>query len=179
MITVQMKARRKKWTIVITDVLTARAAAVRAVADVLARQIPLELALSNQLGYNAMDSRDRAFARLISATTFRRLGQIDGVLKAFVKQTPPRLVMAALQTGAAQILYLGTPAHAAVGETVDLLKSNPKTKGFSGMVNAVLRRVSERGPALAAAIAPQENLPKWLRVKWRVPFFLTRRLTCQ
>jgi len=166
MITVQMKARRKKWTIVITDVLTARAAAVRAVADVLARQIPLELALSNQLGYNAMDSRDRAFARLISATTFRRLGQIDGVLKAFVKQTPPRLVMAALQTGAAQILYLGTPAHAAVGETVDLLKSNPKTKGFSGMVNAVLRRVSERGPALAAAIAPQENLPKWLRVSW-------------
>lgn len=135
-------------------------------AEVLARRVPLETALSRQNGYDALASRDRAFARQIAATTLRRLGQIDGALKPFVRQRPPNYVQAVLRTAAAQILFLGTPAHAAVGEAVALLKSQPKIKGFSGMANAVLRRLVEKGPALAVAIAPQENIPVWLRRSW-------------
>ncbi len=133
---------------------------------VLTKQVPLETALSKQESHNALSGRDRAFARLIAATTFRRLGQIEGALKPYIKQRPPALVMALLQSGAAQLLYLDTPVHAAVGETVKVLKSRPNLKGFAGMANAVLRRVSENGKKLAAQIAPQENIPKWLRQSW-------------
>jgi len=73
------------------------------------------------------------------------MGQIDAALKPFVKQRPPKLVYAALQTATAQILYMGTPPHAAVGETVAMLKSRGSSKGFANMANAVLRRVTEQG----------------------------------
>ncbi len=132
----------------------------------LTKQLPLETALSQQEAHKALSGRDRAFARLIAATTLRRLGQIEGALKPYIKQRPPALIMALLQSGAAQLIYLDTPVHAAVGETVKIFKSRPNLKGFSGMANAVLRRVSENGKKLAAHIAPQENIPKWLRRSW-------------
>jgi len=91
------------------------------------------LAFAGQPQYRALEGRDRAFVRLIAATTFRRMGQIDAALKPFVRQRPTKLVYAALQTATAQLLYLGTPAHAAVGETVSMLKSRGSSKGFANM----------------------------------------------
>lgn len=145
---------------------SARLIAARALVGVLNKQLQLEQSLAKQDGHAQLSGRDRAFARLIAATTLRRLGQIDGVLKPFLKQLPPALVHNIIRTGVAQMLFLGTPPHAAVGETVEVLKLRANTKGFAGMANAVLRRVSEQGPALAAKIAPQENLPVWLRRSW-------------
>lgn len=147
-------------------VASARLVAAHAIVKVLTKQMPLETALAGQATHGLLSGRDRAFARLIAATTFRRLGQIDGALKPFIKQTPPGIVHAMLRTGVAQMLYLDTPPHAAVGETVATLKQSAHTRGFAGMANAILRRISEQGGALSARIAPQENVPRWLRKSW-------------
>ena len=122
--------------------------------------------MAGQEDYQSLSSRDRAFARLIAATTFRRMGQIDAALKPFVRQRPTKLVYAALQTATAQLLYLGTPPHAAVGETVAMLKSRGSSKGFANMANAVLRNVVDQGPKLAGAQPPKINIPGWLRGEW-------------
>ncbi len=145
---------------------SARLVAAHGLVGVLNKQLPLENALAKQEAHSQLSARDRAFARLIAATTLRRLGQIDGVLKPFLKQLPPALVHNILRTAVAQMLFLGTPPHAAVGETVAVLKLRANTKGFSGMANAILRRVSEQGATLSASIAPQENIPSWLRKSW-------------
>lgn len=145
---------------------SARLCAAYAVQHVLRDQEQLDFALSRQPDYSELSPRDRAFARLISATVFRRIGQIDAALKPFVKRTPAPLPHAVLRTGAAQLLFLKTPIHAAVGESVALLKGSPKTRAYSGMVNAVLRKVAEQGHASAASVPPSANIPGWIRASW-------------
>ena len=150
--------------------LSSRRLAAFAVKEVVENRIALEQVLAGQPDYRALEARDRAFVRLIAATTFRRMGQIEAALKPFVKKKPPKLVYAALQTAAAQILFLGTPPHAAVGETVAMLKSRGSSKGFANMANAVLRRVAEQGPALSGALPPKANIPGWIRGGWEREF---------
>ncbi|MGE3334819.1 MAG: RsmB/NOP family class I SAM-dependent RNA methyltransferase [Rhodospirillaceae bacterium] len=112
-----------------------------------------------------LEPRDRAFARLLVATTLRRLGQIDAVLKDFISKKPADPVMDIMRLGAAQLLFLGTPPHAAVATSVAVAK-----QGYgpaSGFVNAVLRRVSEKGAALVAAQdAARLDTPAFLWKSW-------------
>lgn len=144
----------------------ARYVAARCVHLVLEQGQPLDLAMSEIALFKQLEGRDRAFARLIAATTLRRLGQIDAVLDPFIKKTPPSYPHAVLRTGAAQLLFLETPAHAAVGAAVSLLKRSKKTISAAGMANAVLRRVSEQGADLLEKTNPIDNLPKWIRTDW-------------
>lgn len=150
----------------LTSAQLTRQLAATAVRNVKADGLPLETVLSALSGYNDLEARDRAFVRLIAATTFRRMGQIKAVYKPLIRKAPPAFIQATLETAAAQILFLGTPAHAAVGETVGLLKANKATRGFANLANAVLRRVVEEGPKLAGAEAPRANIPGWIRGSW-------------
>ena len=144
----------------------ARYVAAHGVRDVLVNGTPLDIALSSQALFVQLDRRDRAFARIIAATVFRRLGQIDKVLAPFIKKTPTDYALAVLRTGAAQILFLETPPHAAVNGSVALLRRSKKTAHIAGMANAVLRRVTEQGADLLAKTDPRDNIPTWIRDEW-------------
>ena len=116
-----------------------------------------------------LDQRDRAFARQIAATTLRRLGQIDAVLGHCLARPLPKsaaFIVDVLRTGVAQLLFLQTPAHAAVDSSVRLAEKQPGA--FKGLVNGVLRRISREADALTAAYdQPTLNTPDWLRASWR------------
>jgi len=114
-----------------------------------------------------LSGRDRAFARLIAATVFRRFGQIEAALKPFIRKKPSALPYAMLCCGAAQLIFLKTPIHAAVGESVAAIKSVRGHTHNAGMINAILRRVSEKGETLAGAKPPRDNVPGWLRGSWK------------
>jgi 16S rRNA (cytosine967-C5)-methyltransferase len=148
------------------DPTKTRLFAARAVQLVLRDKIMLENAFELQPGYNDLDPRDRAFARAIAATVFRRSGQIKAVLKPFVRKKPTARVQAVLQTAVAQIVFMDVPPHAAVGETVEVLKSRKTTQGFANFANAVLRKVVEEGKRTAAATPPKANIPGWIRGEW-------------
>jgi len=53
----------------------ARIAAARGVMGVIGSKLALDIALSKAPQYDDLSARDRAFARLIAATTLRRLAQ--------------------------------------------------------------------------------------------------------
>jgi len=150
----------------ITDSVKARRCAALAVMDVTANGTALELALAETEDYAGLEARDRAFARAIAATVFRRSGQIKAVLKPFVRKKPTARVQAVLQTAVAQIVFMDVPPHAAVGETVEVLKSRKTTQGFANFANAVLRKVVEEGKRTAAATPPKANIPGWIRGEW-------------
>src|SRR5580698_1641929 len=82
---------------------------------------PLDDALARHPGFEALDPRDRAFVRMLLATTLRRLGEIDTVLGQLVQRENPAATQV-LRLGAAQLLFLGTPAHAAVDTSVRLIE---------------------------------------------------------
>lgn len=109
---------------------------------------------------------DQKFVRLLTLTVLRHLGQLDGVIAAYLKTPLPtkrRRTINALRLGAAQLLLLDTPAHAAVHETVELVK-HTKESGLSGLINAVLQAIARDKPGLPPASV---NLPLWLSKRWQ------------
>ncbi len=146
--------------------VAARRAAARALDGVLSERRRLEDGLESAPGFAAMEARDRAFARLIAATALRRLGQIDAALNTFLNREPPAPVMAILRCGAAELIFIGAPPHAAVASNVSVAGADRRTAKMKGLVNAVLRRVAERGAETANGLPPESNLPGWLREAW-------------
>jgi 16S rRNA (cytosine967-C5)-methyltransferase len=148
---------------------TARTVAIDLVGAVLRRKRPLDDAIEDNAEMAGLPGRDRAFARLLVATVLRRLGQIDALIAhCLTTPLPPRAAMVhdMLRLGIAQLLFLRTPPHAAVATTVDLAE----LRGFlshKGLVNAVLRRLSQEGPGLVAAQDEARlDAPEWLWRSW-------------
>lgn len=140
-----------------------RSAAFALLSAVLDRHRPLDEAL-DQLP--AMEPRDRAAAHRLAASALRRRGTIDALLEPYLKRTPPDAVMHILRLGAAGLLFLDTPAHAAVATAVGLARGRGFEK-FAGLVNAVLRRVSENGAAALEELdGPRLDTPAWLWSAW-------------
>ncbi|WP_439817263.1 RsmB/NOP family class I SAM-dependent RNA methyltransferase [Zavarzinia sp. CC-PAN008] len=143
----------------------ARGAALRVLAAVLDRRRSLDEALPPAVA--GLEPRDRAFARLLAATVLRRLGQLDDALLACLDRGLPQQteLLHLLRLGAAQILVIETPVHAAVSATVDLC-AGPLAR-YRGLVNAVLRRLVRDG---ARIIGRQdvERLctPEWAWHRW-------------
>ena len=153
--------------------MSARQAAADLLVGVLDRGLALEDALDTTASFAALEGRDRAFARALTGATLRRLGAIDSVLGQFLQRPLPESAAhgrAFLRLGAAQLLVLDTPAHAAVGETVESANTMREAHGFAKLINAVLRRVAREGPALLAATPPGADLPAWLFTRWRATY---------
>ena len=148
---------------------SARSVAIDLIGAVLRRKRPLDDAIEDNGDISGLPARDRAFARLLVATVLRRLGQIDALIAHCLNTPlPPRAAMVhdMLRLGIAQLLFLRTPPHAAVATTVDLADM----RGFlshKGLVNAVLRRLSQEGPGLVSQQdAARLDTPDWLWRAW-------------
>ncbi len=153
--------------------MSARLAAAELLIAVLDYGRALEDALDSTPSFDALEGRDRAFARALATATLRRLGAVDAVLSHFLQRPLPESALhgrALLRIGAAQVLVLGTPAHAAVGETVEAANNLREARGFAKLINAVLRRVAGDGPAMLAALPPGADLPAWLFTRWRAAY---------
>ncbi|HZP99128.1 MAG TPA: transcription antitermination factor NusB [Reyranella sp.] len=156
------------------DSLASRRVAIDVLTSCLDKGQPLDDALARHAGFDGhqpdgLSPRDRAFVRLLLATTLRRLGEIDEVLGLLVERDNPA-ARQILRLGAAQLLFLGTPAHAAVDTSVRLAvqAGAPHLKGF---INAVLRRVAREGVALLGNRDPARlNTPQWLWDSWTASY---------
>jgi 16S rRNA (cytosine967-C5)-methyltransferase len=140
-----------------------REAAFDLLAAVLDRRRPIEDALD---ALPELAPRDRAAAHRLAATVLRRLGTLDAVLEPLLRKAPPEPVRHVLRLGAAGLLLLETPSHAAVATAVALARVRGLAP-FAGLVNAVLRRVAEAGPAALADLdGPRLDTPAWLWTSW-------------
>jgi 16S rRNA (cytosine967-C5)-methyltransferase len=157
--------------------LAARGVAHDLIAGVLFERRPLDQLLA-EVGAGpaqaALEPRDRAFARLLAATVLRRQGELEHVLRAFLDKPLPksaRRVWTILLAGAAQLLCLKTSPHAAVDLAVEAVRREPHGTRFSGLANAVLRRVAADGPAiLSVQDTVKLNIPSWMWQRWEVAY---------
>jgi 16S rRNA (cytosine967-C5)-methyltransferase len=115
-----------------------------------------------------LDARDRALAKRLAFGTIQRRLTLDHVIAQHAVRRLDPAVRAALQLGLYQLLFLdGVPAHAAIGEAVELAKPSPGHK----LVNAVLRAVQREGAELPgdetpAGAAIRHSHPHWLVELW-------------
>ena len=137
---------------------------------VLKSRRPLDDVLEEFTSFNSLEPRERAFARNLTATTLRRLGQIDNLINHCLERALPRRAIAVrdvLRLGICQLLFLRTPAHATVDTTVTLL-DEINLGHYKKLVNAIMRRLSREGGKLTEKQDVEKlNTPEWLWKSWR------------
>jgi len=113
-------------------------------------------------------ARDIALAESIVLGCLRYQAQLDYLIGVFSGKSAKldEEVRIALRMGVYQLRYLDRiPAHAAVGDSVELVKAARK-KSAMGFVNAVLRKV-HRDPIVWPDVATELSMPPWLLARWQ------------
>ena len=152
-------------------------AARRIAADILDGVLHKHRTLDEQLdgaaahpGLKTLSDRDRALMRRLVATILRRLGTLGHVLSRLLDRGIPTdapRAQSALLIGAAQILWMDVPDHAAVDLSVRLVQSDRRAAKYAGLVNAVLRRCAREGQPLIDEVKSQTlDVPPWLLARW-------------
>lgn len=160
------KARHATPSPAIVAGLPAREAALDIVVSALERRAGLDEALARP-GMGALAPRDRAFARMLAMTVLRQLGALDRALDSRMQKPPPEAVRNLLRLGLAQVLWLDTPAFAAVSTTLALAEARNDTRPFKALINGVLRGLL-REPAEPAG--PEVLAPEWLMARWSAAY---------
>jgi 16S rRNA (cytosine967-C5)-methyltransferase len=112
-----------------------------------------------------LDSRDAGLASEIVFGCLRYQFQLDFLIARRIPRSPDPEVVIALRMGIYQLRYLDRiPPHAAVGESVELVKRAHKASA-AGLVNAVLRKI-DRKPVLWPDRATELSMPAWLLERW-------------
>lgn len=156
-----------------TPGLPARQLATTVLLAILEHGQPLDESFDRAPGLNALEIRDRAFARALITTTLRRLGRIDATLDAFLREPlgpKAKTARVVLRLGVAQLLFLDTPPHAAVSAMVALAEADPQTRPYKKLINAVLRRAADQGRAVITELGPRDDWPAWLVESWRTAY---------
>lgn len=112
-----------------------------------------------------LESRDAALASEIVFGVLRFQAQLDFLIARLASRPLDAEVRIALRMGVYQLRYLDRiPPHAAVGESVELMKRAHKASA-GGLVNAVLRKIGREEvpwPDRATAL----STPAWLLERW-------------
>ena len=152
-------------------------AARRIAADILDGVLHRHRTLDDQLegagahpALKSLSDRDRALMRRLVATILRRLGTLGHLLSRLLDRGIPTdapRAQSALLIGAAQILWMDVPDHAAVDLSVRLVQSDRRAARYAGLVNAVLRRCAREGKAILDDVSSQTlDVPPWLLSRW-------------
>src|ERR1700749_273920 len=152
-------------------------AARRIAADILDGVLHKHRTLDDQLdgvgvhpGLKSLADRDRALMRRLVATLLRRAGTLGHVLSRLLDRGVPTdapRAQSALLIGAAQILWMDVPDHAAVDLSVRLVQSDRRAAKYAGLVNAVLRRCAREGQPLIEDVKDERlDVAPWLMERW-------------
>lgn len=123
-----------------------------------------------------LDERDRAFAQQLAYGTVQRTRTLDHAIDTLGRRPVRKLdppVRAALRLCAYQLAFLETAPHAAVNESVELVRAAGLERAVA-FTNAVLRRLTEGIKPLldslpestASDAALKHSYPDWVAEKW-------------
>jgi 16S rRNA (cytosine967-C5)-methyltransferase len=159
-----------------TRVAPARACAYAVIRRVFEDGAYADRALHGEARRHGLDPRDRALATRLAYGTVQRRATLDHIVAQLAGRPVDRLepaVLAALRLGVLQLAFLDrVPAHAAVGESVELAKQ--ASRGGAGLVNAVLRRAADESRPIVASLpeatpaqaALKHSYARWIAELW-------------
>jgi 16S rRNA (cytosine967-C5)-methyltransferase len=152
------------------------------VATATAREIAFDILMAVETGGYASDlltvrcetlaSRDAGLTASIVLGVLRYRSQVDYLIRHYSGKPIKKLdieVVNALRMAVFQLRYLDRiPAHAAVGESVELIKRARK-RSATGFANAVLRKVN-RDPVVWPDRETELCVPGWLLRRWEARY---------
>lgn len=160
----------------------ARDIAFAVMTGVAERDAYANLLLPKAIDEARLGARDKAFATDLVYGTLRWRRLIDAIIEAAARRPATAIdspVLTILRLGTYQTLWMDVPAHAAVSTSVTLARRHAKA-GAAGLVNAVLRRVSERSlqewQSLVVSRIPASQPVTRLGVRWSHPDWIVEAL---
>ena len=114
-----------------------------------------------------LDERERAFAQRLAYGSVQRLRTLDHAIETLGRRPVRKLdppVRAALRLGAYQLGYTDTAPHAAVNESVELVR-RARLERAVPFTNAVMRRLSDGIRPLLGSLPEgplKESYPDWI-----------------
>jgi 16S rRNA (cytosine967-C5)-methyltransferase len=125
---------------------------------------------------SGLDQRDRALAQRLAFGTIQRVRTVDHGIEALGRRPVAKLdppVRAALRLGAYQLAFSEVAVHAAVNESVELVRAAGLERAVA-FTNAVLRRLSlglrdlvdSLPEATAVQAALKHSYPDWVAELW-------------
>ena len=157
--------------------MSARDTALRVLSAGRTASAWADASLKAQLRRDSLTGADAALATRIVYGVLQNRALLDFYLGAYCSQKLSRLqppLADILRIGAYQILFLDkVPDRAAVNESVELAKKNGRGAA-SGLVNAVLRKLSLNKAQLPAI--PERDEAQALSIRYSHPKWLVRRL---
>lgn len=156
---------------ILNSVAPARACAYAVVRRVFEGGAWADRTLHGEARRLQLDARDLGLATQLSYGTVQRAATLDHVIERLTGRAASTLdkpILAALRLGVFQLTFLDrVPAHAAVGESVELAKADAP-RG-AGLVNAVLRRATREARPIVAKLTdttPQQAALKYSHPEW-------------
>ena len=154
--------------------MTAREAAYQVVNRVFEEDAYADRVLRTAAA--GLDQRDRALAQRLAFGTVQRVRTLDHAIETLGKRPVRKLdppVRAALRLGAYQLGFTEVATHAAVNESVELVR-RARLERAVAFTNAVLRRLSNGIAPLLASLGeetPEEaalkhSYPDWVAELW-------------
>lgn len=116
---------------------------------------------------SSVDPKDVPFLHALVNETIVRASYLDYVVSHFCKRQK-RTVRNLLRMSGTELLFLHTPAHAAIHEAVELCRAVGKRESC-GLINAILRRIDRERDALPPL--PSDPVER-LSIRYGVPAFL-------
>ncbi len=159
------------------NVLDSRIAAFRILKAVVTEQKTSDDAF-RVVSLSHLSDVDRQFIRVLVMTVLRRYGQIQTILAGFLTKPLPKKradIGLILTLGVAQLIFLKTPAHAAVDTSVRLVRCL-KQSAFTRLVNGVLRQIDRQKESITLPPAVT-NLPTDLRQSWEETYGVSETRT--
>ena len=152
--------------------MSARKIALRVLTSCRKSGAWADAAIAAQLKNATLSAADSALCSRIVYGVLQNQIYLDYIIRFYLTQKPEKLqpqLPEILRIGAYQILFLDrVPDHAAVNESVELAKSGGLSKA-SGLVNAVLRKISDQKNHLPPLpkeakerLSVQYSAPPWL-----------------
>ena len=157
---------------------SARKAALTCLLAVVEEDAYANLAMAQIVRSAGLSTRDAAFATELAYGSLRMSGFYDEVISRASGRDAWSLeavVRAVLWIGAHQSLSMNTPPHAAVSETMALAKEAGAERA-SGLVNAVMRRITERTPEAWVALVAPGNSRESLAIRTSHPDWIVGEL---
>jgi 16S rRNA (cytosine967-C5)-methyltransferase len=123
-----------------------------------------------------LDGRDRALAQRLAYGTIQRVRTLDHGIEELGRRPVAKLdapVRAALRLGAYQLAFSEVAVHAAVNESVELVRAAGLTRAV-GFTNAIMRRlalglrdlVARLGDGTPVQAALKHSYPDWVAELW-------------
>jgi 16S rRNA (cytosine967-C5)-methyltransferase len=170
------KSERRKPVLAAGKIAAARRAAFKVLMEIESEGSHADDILHGG-ALDGLDPRDRGLATALVMGVLRWQLLLDARVRPLLRpdsKLPPEVWMA-LRMGLFQLWFLErVPAHAALGESVELVKQSGHEK-LAGLVNAVLRKLS-RMSAPKVEEAAVEAHPAWMVRRWQKQYGAARAL---